>query len=66
MVKHTFKILRCLHRKILKEPLAIFQNYGRIKVLSSDDFLNMFCSGDPQNSHEHTNSGAFLTSKSFN
>ena len=27
MAKHTFKILRCEHRKIFKVCLAIFQHY---------------------------------------
>ena len=27
MAKHTFKILRCEHRKILKVCFAIFQHY---------------------------------------
>ena len=27
MAKHTLKILRCEHRKILKVCLAIFQDY---------------------------------------
>ena len=39
MVKHTLKILRCEHRKILKVCLAIFQHYA-IRGLSIETINN--------------------------
>ena len=33
MAKHTLKILRCSHRKILKVCMAISQHYERVNVL---------------------------------
>ena len=33
MSKHTFKVLRCSHRKIFKVCLAIFQHYMKGLIL---------------------------------
>ena len=33
MAKHTFKVLRCEHRKIFKVCLAIFQHYEKKELL---------------------------------